>query len=503
MEAENLRLRVELEAEKALTKTRRGVGKFVASSTTRVLAGKGLKNSVRQLLDEIPEGKVSKDTLSELGSHIIWRLTRIGTFAVMVTIVPMLIMVIQTWMLSRQNDKLEDQNSLLGKQNKRLDQQINLEEGNRRSSLILFMSNIMDRMDDELRSSPSRSLSESLVGRIVSLSQGLRPYRYLENDSLTVRQLSPERGQLLFSLINSNLDKGTYDRIFSRANFNFADLREANFSGAYMRGAHLAFSSFSEANFNNANLENANLTGAYLERATFRNTLMNGINLSGANLDSSQMVNIVLQNGNLENADLRSIYLRGDFSGSNLEGINVANATMIDVELEGCYFKSLNWIENLESQNVKGLRFVRDIYEPKQEIRQQGFAADTVFTLRSDPLSMLARMRKCSKVVERIVASAPAVQKTMKEAQKGGEPLTLYSSRNPYGMEELGIVKDSVWLYRLSSDEQDLANVKMWVQFNPRLLTLWRLFPEAEKKPEELPFEKGLLKKMEVECSAH
>ncbi len=500
LELENLRLKAELEAQKATQKTTTVVRKLVTDSTTRLLAGKGLKNSFRQLLDELPGGKVSKDTLSEILAQVVWRITRIGTFAIVAAMAPLLIMAVQTWMLGRQNEKLDIQNGLLGRQNERLDQQINLEEGNRRSSLIFFMSNIMDKLDIELRSNANRSLSDPLIGRIVSLSQSMRPYRYLENDSLTPRQLSPERGQLLFSLVNSNLDKSTYDKIYARANFNYADLREANFSEAYLRRAKLAHSSFSNANFNYADLQDADLSNAWLEEATFRNTSMNGINLAGANLRESRMENITMLDGNLSNADLRHIYLEGNFSGTNLEGVKMQNASLVDVNLEGCYFQSHGWIDSLKYLEVKGLRFVRDIYFPNLEVRKKGFVLDSVYVLRLDPKSDLAKMRSCNEVVEAIISSNPKVQSLQKEARQQGQALSLYAAKNPFGMEDLGIVKDTAWVYRLSANQVDLGSTILWVQYNPLQQSLWELFPDATKAPESLKFDTALLKGMEAVC---
>lgn len=500
LELENLRLKAALEAQNATHKTTTVVRKLVTNSTTRLLAGKGLKSSFRQLLDELPGGKVSKDTLSEIMAQVVWRITRIGTFAIVAAFAPLLIMAVQTWMLSRQNEKLDTQNGLLGRQNERLDQQINLEEGNRRSSLIFFMSNIMDKLDIELRSNPDRSLSDPLIGRIVSLSQSMRPYRYLENDSLTPRQLSPERGQLLFSLVNSNLDKATYDKIYARANFNYADLREANFSEAYLRGAKLAHSSFSNANFNFADLQGADLTNAWLEEATFRNTSMSGINLAGANLRESRMENITMLDGNLSNADLRHIYLEGNFSDTNLEGVKLQNASLVDVNLEGCYFQSLGWIDSLKLLDVKGLRFVRDIYFPNLEVRKKGFVMDSVFALRLDPKSELAKMRSCNEAIEAIIGSNEKVKLMQKQARSQGQALSLYAAKNPFGMEDLGIGKDTTWLYRLSPSQIDMNSTVMWVQFNPNQKTLWELFPDAGKHAEPLSFDKLLLNKLKLNC---
>ncbi len=498
LELDNLRLRAELEARKAGSKVSRGVGDLVTKSTTRILAGRRLKSSVRQLLDELPGGKVSRDTISDVMVSVILRLTRIGMFAIIAAMGPLLIMVVQTYILNRQNDKLEIQNLLLGKQNQRLDQQINLEEGNRRSSHIFFMSNIMDKIDDEMRGNPERSLSDPLIGRIVSLSQALRPYRYLENDELTERQLSPERGQLLFSLINSNLDQKTYDKIYARANFNYADLQEANFTDAYLKGAKLAHSYFYKANFNRANLEGADLSHAYMEEATFRATRMNGANLTKANLRRSRMEDISLVNSNLEQADLREIYLDGDFRNSNLEGVKVQEATITNVNLEGCYFHSLNWLDSLEFYNLKGLASLREYYEPMKEVEKKGFTTDTLYRLRLDPQSPVIRIVQCSKLVEEIIESSARIQEVKKQDREEIS-LSLYPVSNPFGLEELGVKKDSVYIYRLSADRDDLASTAVWVQFNPRLSTLWEIFPNGEL-PKPLDFNRNLLNKLKTEC---
>ncbi len=499
LEIDNVRLRAELEAHRAGHKVSSGASKYFTQGTARVLAGKKLKSSVRQLFDELPSGKVSKDTIVDVTVHLILRLTRIGIFAIIAALGPLLIMVVQTYILGMQNDKLEIQNHLLGKQNQRLDQQINLEEGNRRSSLIFFMSNIMDRIDEEMRRRTDRSLSDPLIGRIVSLSQGLRPYRYLENDSLTPRQLSPERGQLLFSLINSNLDQTTYDKIFARANFNYADLREANFTNAYLKGAKLADSYFYKANFNQANLENADLSNAYLEEATFRTTKMDGANLGNANLRKSRMEDISLVGGNLAFADMREIYLDGDFRNSNLEGIKIQEATITNVNLEGCYFRSLSWIDSLESYHLKGLASLREYYEPMREVDKNGFSTDTLYRLRLDPNSPVMRIVACNHVVEEIIESADQVKSVKNQQLKAGKQLSLYPVSNPFGLEDLGIKKDSVYLYRLSSDQNDVSATVMWLQFNPKGQALAEIYPNGEQ-PKLINFNRSLLEKLEEGC---
>jgi len=499
LELENLRLKAELQARKAGSKVSRGTGELFTQASTRILAGRRLKKSVRQLLDELPSGKVSRDTISDVMVHLIFRLTRIGMFAIIAAMGPLLIMIVQTYILNRHNSQLEIQNLLLGKQNQRLDQQINLEEGNRRSSLIFFMSNIMDRLDDEMKGNPGRSLSDPLIARIVSLSQALRPYRYLENDELTDRQLSPERGQLLFSLVNSNLDQKTYDKIFASANFNYADLQEANFTNAYLKGAKLANSYFYKANFHRANLEGADLAGAYLEEATFKSTRMDGANLARANLRRSRMEGISLTGGNLELADLREIYLEGDFRNSNLEGVKVQEATITDVNLEGCFFYSLNWLDSLEFYNLKGLASLREYYEPVREVEKKGFTTDTLYRLRLDPNSPTMRIITCSHLVEQVMESAARVSEAKKQAARDNLWLSLYAVSNPFGLEDLGVAKDSVYLFRLAAGREEVASTVMWLQFDPMMETLSEIFPNGDL-PKPLDFNRNLLNKLKAEC---
>ncbi|MCE7924166.1 MAG: hypothetical protein DYG98_14025 [Haliscomenobacteraceae bacterium CHB4] len=84
---------------------------------------------------------------------------------------------------------LMNQNELLNNQNALIQRQMSLEEANRRSALIVLMSNIMDKVDREIeeqkRINPKDtvfSLSQSLIGQIAALSHSFKPYRYLNGE---------------------------------------------------------------------------------------------------------------------------------------------------------------------------------------------------------------------------------------------------------------------------------------------------------------------------------
>ncbi len=156
---------------------------------TNVLLGQRLHTSINKLVDEIAEKDIKRETLANTGKHVLWRFTRIGLFAIIAALVPVLFLSIQTYLLKLQNDRIDIQNGLVDLQN-------NLIEAQRRGSLIILMSNIMDQMNEEIniykRDSIGRKkditgypLSQPLIGRISGLSQGFLPYKIYQDGVLS------------------------------------------------------------------------------------------------------------------------------------------------------------------------------------------------------------------------------------------------------------------------------------------------------------------------------
>lgn len=499
---ENLKLKAELNAIKGVKSTSKSVNAWLSKHTSNIFAGKRLKASLFRLYNELPRN-VTKDTMAEVSSHLIWRLTRIGVFAILIAVVPLLILSVQTYILSIQNDKIQSQNDLILNQNRRLDQQIHLEEGNRRSSFIFLMSNIMDKIDEELKNNPrgDRSLSDELIGRIVSLSQALRPYKYLEDDHLIPRPLSPERGQLLFALSNSLLDIETYDKIFSKANFSYSDLREANFSGAYLKEANLSYANLPNVNFTNGDLRLVKLNGASLNGAVFENTVLTAAKLRGADLRGSALFNVNMTSANLANANLSNTTLNGDFTGTNLEQVKLKNAEVDFALLEGATFQSKEFLDSLQYYNVRGLLSIQDNYVLDSNIVSVGRTEiDTFYFLKPKPDSRLLLMEECEKTVLDIVQSSPEVKKLEQNVEERGAQLVYYTAANPFGAEDLGIDKDSVYLFRITTEDADLLNTLMWVQFHPGTGELMQVQPATEEPPVSLSYNKRLRRRLTEGC---
>ncbi|MEM7371777.1 MAG: pentapeptide repeat-containing protein [Bacteroidota bacterium] len=409
------------------------------------LLGPKLKNS----LNKIQEGDLSKDNISEVIIAVLYRFTRIGVFALIVALVPIALLYQQNRLISQQNEKFDLQNrlfeyqdtlvesqnrklevqthllrsqdekfgkqnemfdlqtkliaeqtnlfryqnqlvnrqtTLLDTQNYRLNIQNNLIEADRRSSLVFLMSNVLDRVDEEIKEQriaiskdsgdiPANmryGLSKPLISRIVALSRAFMPYKIMTGDILSEKLSSPERGQLFIALMESNLNNTTHNILaeqgdfsysiigrvkldsFNLANANFqnvnlseADLRNTNLNKANFWNANLSYVIFHEANLINANLVDANLIGADMHDSKLFRAYLAGANLNSADLSGSDLRESILNNANLSNVNLQRAYL----GGAQLYGVK-----MDGVDLNGVYNLELQQLLSTSSlYNCKGL----------------------------------------------------------------------------------------------------------------------------------------------------
>ena len=302
---------------------------------------------------------------------------------------------------------------LLWRQNRLIKEQTYLTEASRRSSLIFMMSNIMDRVDEELNDEKiedepfhsSRVLSDLTIGRLAALSQSMKTINYLENDSIIISPISPERGQLLMALANSKLDTlTTYQKIFSACTFEYSDLKRANLDSLYLVSANLTGSNLSGAFLSWANLEEINLINAKMVNVTLNEPKLRGAKLNGAILDHSNLYeanlnyahltdaslfnsdlsgasmqhsllnNTRLINSNLNNANLNNANLNNaNFEGASLRGATLLGADLsyasfkgadlIDALLHDAIVHSIDWITSLKEYEVIGSNYIEQNYK--------------------------------------------------------------------------------------------------------------------------------------------
>ncbi|HNL39374.1 MAG TPA: pentapeptide repeat-containing protein [Saprospiraceae bacterium] len=256
LEEENRRLREKVEQLETLVGARKAVRYRLVRIVAGTFAGKPLYHSISRLVDDLSERRVDRETIRDVAYATLKRLTRVGTVTLLLALAPLTLALLQTYYLKKQNEKFDIQN-------KRIEQQTYLQEAERRSSLVFLFDNVLDRMDDELRRNPAtRELTPQLIGRIVALSKALKPYRYLEGDTITSRMSSPERGQLLLSLLASKLSRNTYDQIFLLADFSYSTLQNVNLDKAYLANINLSYAQLESVSLSGADLRNANFDGS-------------------------------------------------------------------------------------------------------------------------------------------------------------------------------------------------------------------------------------------------
>jgi len=313
-----------------------------------------LKKSEKEKLKEDVPTVVDFTLTSSINSYIVRAFT--GLFATAFAL-------LGTIVLMNQNERIDTQNELIKKQNTRLDQQTYLQEAERRSSLVFLFSNIMDAIDQELKTDVGikgkPDLSPQLTGRIIALSTRLKPYNYMDGDTLIDKPLSPERGQLLVSLIGSELDSVSLIQIFERADFSYADLERANLSGAMMNGINLEKANLKRAILHDAKMKNSNLSKAELQnaellRASLQNAILKKTNFNKAHLGYIKRVEDFLVNGvNISPMNDKTSNIKGaNLSNADLSGADFSNASLFNAILKNIEFNKETTFKNSKMWNT-------------------------------------------------------------------------------------------------------------------------------------------------------
>ena len=195
----------------------------------------------------------------------------------------------------------------------------------------------------------------------------------------------------LKNLIEANLSGAILNKAdlneadLSKANLIFAKLRGADLNKANLSEADLKYADLSEADLNEADLSKANLIFAKLRGADLNKANLSEADLKDANLSEAKVTEIDLSETDLRRAvlektsfkksksipewikkglDERGIYeqkylienIRLGFK--NLNGANLSNADLKDVNLEGAYFANANFGDaDLKDANLEGAHF--------------------------------------------------------------------------------------------------------------------------------------------------
>ncbi len=291
------------------------------------------------------------------------------------------------YFLYQQNQILNTQNKLFKIQNKRVEQQTHLNEASRRSSQVFIMGDVLSDLTDELKdlNNDKDTLTGTLVGRIISLSKAMKPYKYLEGDSLIKKPLSPERGQLLISLLESKIDPDfRLWNILGKSDFSNSELQNVNFNKKKLIKMYLNDSDFSNSKLMNADLREVLLNGSNLYNANFRKSDLMGAALSfshskktnfyEANLMHVKFNNSYLEGANFDysdasyanfnGADLSNTKFRGaNLCFANFDRANLQGADLMYADLRGTDISNVISLDSVKLNRFDWLDYIKDSLE--------------------------------------------------------------------------------------------------------------------------------------------
>lgn len=279
-------------------------------------------------------------------------ISQIRTYSVIWIAVSLFILIgglISGLLISRQNELIETQSL---NQNRIIKGQNELMESLRRSNLDILLRKITDRVDDELKNNPTRTLSDNTIASIVAaFNYSFAPYRSLDGDSLSEKKLSPEKGQLLLALCMRKIDSVSFDQVKRHASFSGADLSKMDLNGvnldgvdlkaadlkdADLSGASLVGADLRDANLWGVKLNKAKLTQADARRADLRWAQLNEAWLDSAKMDGANMSNAQLRKARLQKTKLWVTKLDGALlNDANMEACELVDASMIKANLTG------------------------------------------------------------------------------------------------------------------------------------------------------------------------
>lgn len=331
------------------------------------------------------------DASSEVIKLGIAAFTRFLSFTSLITVLGGLLsfaLFIATYM---QVKHLETQNKLIDGQNNKIDIQNSLAESSRRAGIVFELTSILEEIDEELDSVEETitkkgyfdineiaysieddlknadgeldhgymlyntsiqpfldtfslsisvypeyekyyiqpKLSRRLEGRIIAISKALRPYKYLNEDNkLSDVYLSPERGQLLISLIESDV---LTSQFIPKSDFTYSDLKGINIAKildfnlnetelTVLQEIKLNYSDLENTDFNFIDFNNSEFNYSH-----FKNTTFDRCNLIAFTARESNIESVTITNSNLKDAD---------FSKAKIGNLKIKNCNLDLISLK-------------------------------------------------------------------------------------------------------------------------------------------------------------------------
>ena len=166
-------------------------------------------------------------------------------------------------------------------------------EAQGRAQQSIGLHDLMESIRDE--GAGGLELSESLTIRVVNYINSLKPYRVLEGGTLSGKDLSPEKGQILMALYSLDIDPIILQQnILYQCDFSNTDLSNGTLKNIDLEGVSMPNSNFENiklinVNFSRCNLRNVNFCNAKAVNTKFRSSELEGASFNGMLFENSDV----------------------------------------------------------------------------------------------------------------------------------------------------------------------------------------------------------------------
>ena len=280
--------------------------------------------------------------------------------------------------------------------NKRILELTEITESIRKSNQVNLMSNVLNQVEAEINLKPNGPLSDAIIARISALSFSLKPYKIFEGDSLSDRELSPERGQLLIALALMGIDSVSFAKIKQTATFAKADLRgvklySVDLNHINLEAADLSFSELTRVNLKHANLKKVWLKSSVVDSCVFNMSIITNSNMYKSIFRNCNFAKVTLPESNLTYTTFNECSFAlsnlkfSDFSNSQFERLNFTNTNLEHANLSFCNLKNSDFRHsclkfiNLYKINISNIKL------DSAEVQQNWFIDLLGFNISSAP----------------------------------------------------------------------------------------------------------------------
>jgi uncharacterized protein YjbI with pentapeptide repeats len=216
------------------------------------------------------------------------------------------------------------------------------------------------------------------------------------------------------------------------ATLSFADLRKADFTGAWLQGASLWGAQLQGASLDGARLQGALLSNAQLQGASLHGAWLQGASLDhaqlqGASLDSAQLQGASLDGAQLQGADLWLAQFQGatlrfaDLRAANLNSANLQGAMLAVANLAGAsLFGAELHATDMSGTNIWRTKFKKSSVDASNDSKVSQLLLDDLANVPTSPQDFAS-------LNDKIVKSVP-------EFNVGGDPvirLVIENAANP------------------------------------------------------------------------